>query len=132
MVASNSYRVAMGRAPHDDPGSQLDVLPTVMHFLGGETAIPTNLDGQVFGFKDYTRTKPSDSFCEGSDPSSCGCEEVNQADYRGTVAVTVTGKTCQRWDLQFPHSHSNSPEDKPLSGLEENYCRNPDGEDAAW
>jgi hypothetical protein len=28
--------------------------------------------------------------------------------------------------------HSNLPEDKPLSGLEENYCRNPDGEVTAW
>ena len=109
----------------------MDILPTVMHFFGGADAVPEGLDGQVFGFRDYELPPPMGE-CVGSNPATCGCEESKQADYRGTIATTVSGKTCQRWDSQSPHSHSNSPGDKPLSGLEENYCRNPDGEDTAW
>ena len=109
----------------------MDILPTVMHFFGGADAVPEGLDGQVFGFRDYELPPPMGE-CVGSNPATCGCEEAQQADYRGTIATTVSGKTCQRWDSQFPHSHSNSPSDRPLSGLEENYCRNPDGEDTAW
>ena len=126
MVASNSPRVHIGRAPHDDPGSQMDVLPTVMHFLGGESAIPADLDGQVFGFRDYTRAGPPPT-CVNTDPTQCGCPDQLKADYRGTIAVTVSGRTCQRWDKQSPHGHSNTPSNVPDAGLESNYCRNPDG-----
>lgn len=131
MVASNSPRVQIGRAPIDHPGSHMDILPTVMHFFGGADAVPEGLDGQVFGFRDYELPPPAGE-CAGSNPATCGCEEAKQADYRGTIATTISGRTCQRWDSQFPHDHSNSPSDRPLSGLEENYCRNPDGEDTAW
>uniref|UniRef100_K1QHT7 Plasminogen n=1 Tax=Magallana gigas TaxID=29159 RepID=K1QHT7_MAGGI len=39
--------------------------------------------------------------------------------------MTYTGKTCQRWDSQTPHSHSyqNNPE---------NYCRNPSNHNGTW
>ncbi|XP_038623659.1 plasminogen-like isoform X2 [Tachyglossus aculeatus] len=52
--------------------------------------------------------------------------------YRGKIAVTASGKTCQRWSEQTPHKHSRTPENFPCKGLEENYCRNPDGESAPW
>ncbi|XP_055362620.1 apolipoprotein(a)-like [Betta splendens] len=52
--------------------------------------------------------------------------------YRGTIAVTWSGKKCQRWSDQCPHQHDNSPQEKPNSGLESNYCRNPDGEPRPW
>lgn len=43
--------------------------------------------------------------------------------YRGQATITESGKTCQRWDSQSPHSHTyTSLEDQ------ENYCRNPDNE----
>ena len=64
------------------------------------------------------------------DGDACGTAELNQADYRGFISVTETGKTCQRWDTQSPHRHSRTPETYPNSGLEENYCRNPDGRHA--
>ncbi|KAI8491016.1 hypothetical protein Bbelb_314350 [Branchiostoma belcheri] len=60
------------------------------------------------------------------------CFVGNGASYRGTVSVTATGKTCQRWDSQTPHGHSRTPGNYPSAGLGENYCRNPDGEPGPW
>ncbi|XP_078697558.1 plasminogen-like [Branchiostoma floridae x Branchiostoma belcheri] len=60
------------------------------------------------------------------------CKTGDGRFYRGTVAVTRTGRTCQRWDSQTPHSHSRTPSNYPASGLDQNYCRNPDGEDTLW
>ncbi|XP_035682841.1 plasminogen-like [Branchiostoma floridae] len=52
------------------------------------------------------------------------------SDYRGNVSVTISGKTCQRWDVNFPHKYTFLPEDYPE--LVENYCRNPDGQPGPW
>ncbi|XP_078616566.1 uncharacterized protein LOC144884896 isoform X2 [Branchiostoma floridae x Branchiostoma japonicum] len=52
------------------------------------------------------------------------CQEGNGTSYRGTVAVTETGRTCQRWDSQTPHGHNYTAAVYPSAGLEENYCRN--------
>ncbi|XP_078687217.1 plasminogen-like [Branchiostoma floridae x Branchiostoma belcheri] len=60
------------------------------------------------------------------------CQEGNGASYRGNVSVTETGLTCQRWDSHTPHWHINTPENFPSSGLEQNYCRNPDGDLGVW
>ncbi|KAI8482529.1 hypothetical protein Bbelb_397650 [Branchiostoma belcheri] len=58
--------------------------------------------------------------------------EGSGASYRGTVSVTKTGRTCQRWDSQTPHVHDRTPWKYPSSGLEQNYCRNPDGTASLW
>ncbi len=128
IVASNSPRVDVGFMPMEDPGNQMDVLPTIMYFLGGESAIPDGLDGQVFGFKDYKRKSGA---CI-PDANNCGCASMKQADYRGNISVTASGKTCQAWGSQSPHSHSRTAENYPNAGLDANYCRNPDGESRAW
>ncbi|KAM3851556.1 plasminogen [Vipera latastei] len=60
------------------------------------------------------------------------CLVGNGEDYRGNIGVTETGKTCQSWASQEPHAHARSPENYPCKGLEENYCRNPDGETKPW
>ncbi|KAI8519563.1 hypothetical protein Bbelb_028200 [Branchiostoma belcheri] len=60
------------------------------------------------------------------------CLEGNGASYRGTVSVTETGKTCQRWDSQTPHGHVYIPVNYPSAGLEHNYCRNPDDWTGVW
>ncbi|XP_066297367.1 uncharacterized protein [Branchiostoma lanceolatum] len=60
------------------------------------------------------------------------CVVGDAASYRGTVSVTGTGKTCQRWDSQTPHGHAWTPALHPSSGLEQNYCRNPDGRPRVW
>ncbi|XP_041635047.1 apolipoprotein(a)-like [Cheilinus undulatus] len=52
--------------------------------------------------------------------------------YRGTMAVTESGKTCQRWSDQAPHRHDRTPDKFPCKGLEHNYCRNPDKERGPW
>ena len=56
-------------------------------------------------------------------------------DYKGTLSTTYSGKTCQRWDSQSPHTHSFVPsdfiEETSLTGIN-NYCRNPDGEKGVW
>ena len=60
--------------------------------------------------------------------ANCKLTEIG-ADYRGNMNTTKSGYTCQRWDTQKPHKHeSNTPETKPHSGLDHNYCRNPDQE----
>ncbi|KAI8485023.1 hypothetical protein Bbelb_372690 [Branchiostoma belcheri] len=58
--------------------------------------------------------------------------EDDGASYRGTVNVTGTGRTCQRWDRQTPHKHTRTSANYPSSGLEQNYCRNPDHEPTLW
>uniref|UniRef100_A0A452GR28 Kringle domain-containing protein n=1 Tax=Gopherus agassizii TaxID=38772 RepID=A0A452GR28_9SAUR len=60
------------------------------------------------------------------------CLSGNGEDYRGKIGVTVSGNTCQRWSAQFPHKHGRTPESYPCKALEENYCRNPDGEIKPW
>uniref|UniRef100_A0A3B4B903 Kringle domain-containing protein n=1 Tax=Periophthalmus magnuspinnatus TaxID=409849 RepID=A0A3B4B903_9GOBI len=57
--------------------------------------------------------------------------------YRGTVAVTESGKTCQSWSSQTPHKHNRTPDNYPCKGtdklgLDNNYCRNPDNERQPW
>ncbi|XP_051020199.1 plasminogen [Acomys russatus] len=60
------------------------------------------------------------------------CLKGRGENYRGTMSVTVSGKTCQRWSEQTPQKHNRTPENFPCKNLEENYCRNPDGETAPW
>lgn len=51
-------------------------------------------------------------------------------EYRGNISITTSGKTCQRWDSQLPHSQEYG-NNLPLgASIHENYCRNPDSRDA--
>eukprot|EP00058_Branchiostoma_floridae_P023734 XP_002609224.1 hypothetical protein BRAFLDRAFT_125972 [Branchiostoma floridae] len=52
--------------------------------------------------------------------------------YRGTVNITSSGRACQRWDSQTPHPHTRTLTSYPSAGLDENFCRNPDGEAEPW
>ncbi|KAJ8270711.1 hypothetical protein GJAV_G00118370 [Gymnothorax javanicus] len=60
------------------------------------------------------------------------CATGDGSAYRGTIAVTETGKTCQVWASQEPHKHNRIPENYPCKGLKSNYCRNPDNEKMPW
>ena len=68
--------------------------------------------------------------------SQCGTGgAIKQADYRGIIAVTLGGRTCQKWSEQSPNAHSRTPENPTFAdkGLgDHNFCRNPDGELRAW
>ena len=66
------------------------------------------------------------------------CKPVNieddLSDYTGSINITSSGLTCQRWDSQHPHQHGMSVSDFPDETLEDagNFCRNPDGEPGPW
>jgi len=68
------------------------------------------------------------------------CQASGEA-YSGTTAVTKSGKTCQNWAAQSPHSHTrgegggymsywNNRGESPAEAL--NYCRDPDGTGELW
>ncbi|KAF3856198.1 hypothetical protein F7725_016921 [Dissostichus mawsoni] len=64
--------------------------------------------------------------------STTNCFRGRGEDYRGRVNETTSGIPCQRWDAQDPHEHPFYPNTYECKGLEENYCRNPDGSEAPW
>merc|ERR1719438_387183 len=70
--------------------------------------------------------------CEDSNPETCGCDEVREADYRGTLSKTQSGVECQRWDSNDPHDHKGKINIFPKAGLLQNYCRNPNNSKRAW
>ena len=52
-------------------------------------------------------------------------------EYIGCQSKTRSGKTCQPWDSQVPHPHSDSKEEYGTVG--NNHCRNPGGKrDTIW
>nr|XP_033782287.1 hepatocyte growth factor-like protein isoform X2 [Geotrypetes seraphini] len=61
-----------------------------------------------------------------------GCFKRKGEGYRGKVNVTTSGIPCQHWGAQTPHRHHFLPQKYQCKGLEENYCRNPDGSEAPW
>merc|ERR1739838_56301 len=64
--------------------------------------------------------------------SESTCYTGRGKNYRGTVAKTISGRTCQSWSAQTPHRHSRTSRRYPHSGLENNYCRNPDNVKRPW
>ncbi|KAI7800149.1 plasminogen precursor [Triplophysa rosa] len=74
--------------------------------------------------------------CQGTEPATIvpehTCISGDGSSYRGTISVTKSGKTCQSWISQTPHTHGRTAEKYPCKGLVENYCRNPDNDKAPW
>ncbi|KAI8512633.1 hypothetical protein Bbelb_092720 [Branchiostoma belcheri] len=68
---------------------------------------------------------------DGSDERNCDCYYLRDrgVSYRGPANRHMT---CQFWASQYPHAHNHTPEAYPSAGLEQNYCRNPDGKDRPW
>ena len=55
------------------------------------------------------------------------CYTATGADYRGNVAKTKSGLTCQMWSHQQPQAHTFTHLTYPHAGLGgHNFCRNPD------
>ncbi|XP_049340141.1 plasminogen isoform X1 [Astyanax mexicanus] len=91
-----------------------------------------NPDGDKGGPWCYT-TDPAKRW-ENCDIQDCTeeCMHCSGENYRGKISTTESGLTCQRWDSQKPHNHGYMPSVFPEKYLEENYCRNPDGEPKPW
>eukprot|EP00301_Raphidiophrys_heterophryoidea_P008275 c13092_g2_i2.p1 GENE.c13092_g2_i2~~c13092_g2_i2.p1 ORF type:complete len:614 (+),score=138.75 c13092_g2_i2:62-1903(+) len=60
------------------------------------------------------------------------CYYGDGSGYRGSTNTTAKGHACQAWTSQSPNTHSRTPANYPIAGLDANYCRNPDGEDKPW
>ena len=59
------------------------------------------------------------------------------SEYAGVKATTDSNRTCQRWDRQSPHDHTQKVSDMSDYNAfpeSENYCRNPKQKDSdgAW
>lgn len=46
------------------------------------------------------------------------CISGNGDDYRGRIAITASGNTCQHWNTQFPHKHGWIPDRYPCKYAE--------------
>lgn len=41
------------------------------------------------------------------------CYQGTGTSYRGTMALTISGKKCQAWNAMTPHAHTKTPEALP-------------------
>ncbi|XP_043569706.1 hepatocyte growth factor isoform X1 [Chiloscyllium plagiosum] len=91
---------------------------------------PTDDEGGPWCFTMHPRIRLES--CAIPQCSEVECMTCNGETYRGPMDHTKSGKECQRWDLQMPHKHRFNPERYPDKGLDDNYCRNPDGRTKPW
>ena len=65
--------------------------------------------------------------CPVADKTTCGCDIVYKADYRGQISESVTGNECLRWDDELIlNEYGDLVQAFPYAGLEDNnFCRNP-------
>ena len=60
--------------------------------------------------------------------STDSCYHGDGQSYRGNVAETLSGFTCQSWSSQCPHRHYRTPNNFPELENAGNACRNPGGQ----
>lgn len=67
--------------------------------------------------------------------SGIECFKETSIKYDGLISTTFEGRSCQRWDSQYPHKHTrNNISNFPESSLSDvaNFCRDPDHEGMPW
>lgn len=67
--------------------------------------------------------------------SGIECYNETSIKYDGLISTTFEGRSCQRWDSQYPHKHNrNNISNFPESSLSDvaNFCRDPDHEGMPW
>lgn len=72
----------------------------------------------------------SSGYGNGQGGVTLSCDETmsgNGHNYMGCATKTKTGKTCQRWDAQYPHTHNWWASDVGQASWPTNFCRNPGG-----
>ena len=95
----------------------------------GEHNYCRNPDDDDFGLWCYTTDpKIGVDYCEIPycvTVDNLDCLTTDGSTYTGNLTTTKSGKTCQMWTVQTPHSHSYTHIG------EHNYCRDPD-DDGPW
>ncbi|CAG0895741.1 unnamed protein product, partial [Cyprideis torosa] len=88
--------------------------------------------------KEEDRSQTSSLIFKGLGMDFTKCRySIRGAEYIGKINTTASGKTCQRWDMSFPHvpvEAASHDEDFPDGSrtLAENYCRNPNLDSSPW
>ncbi|KAH3702837.1 hypothetical protein DPMN_077863, partial [Dreissena polymorpha] len=67
--------------------------------------------------------------------NNSNCVSVS-TEWRGMLTHTVSGRECQLWSLDTPHTHNFNDRQRFANGEivteAKNYCRDPDGEGTPW
>nr|XP_009861463.2 uncharacterized protein LOC100175229 [Ciona intestinalis] len=94
----------------------------------------SNLQRRVYSINAMIECYPNEPEVAAT-PSTVGtaqtdtdCVDGNGVNYRGKVSITRGGIPCQKWSSGLPHVTNYSPTSHPGQSLEENFCRNPDGD----
>jgi len=71
------------------------------------------------------------------DTGRCYNTSLGYQRYLGHVNTTYSGRQCQRWDVDTPHSRNSYAQDQSMFpegdlAAAENFCRNPDSDSTFW